>query len=104
MTMKIELSYFEIKDAIQEYLEKHHGLSVNLDVYDSECQLEDGAMYIDYRERDKVFKKYKNGKVVKNEYGNPVVDWELSKFVKKSISFDDTCDVSFWLKGESDND
>ena len=51
-----------------------------------------------------VFVVQSNGKVVKNEYGHPVVDWELSKFVKKSITFDDMCDVSFWLKGESDND
>ena len=41
MTMKIELGYFEIKDAIQEYLKKHHGLSANLNLWDSECQLED---------------------------------------------------------------
>ena len=31
MTMKIELSYFAITDAIQEYLERHHGFRCSIE-------------------------------------------------------------------------
>lgn len=68
--MQVELYDWEVKEAIADYMKKEYGMDFNTDHID---QAE-----IEYLEVEKVYKKHKNGKIVKNAYGNPEVDWENS--------------------------
>ena len=76
--MNISLYQFELQEAIALYLEKEHNIVLDTDDIDYTS--------IDYQEREEVFKKHKNGRVVKNEHGHPQVDWENSPYKTKHIS------------------
>ena len=76
--MNISLYQFELHEAIALYIKKGHGISINTEHIEYTS--------IEYQEREQVFKKHKNGKVVKNEHGHPQVDWENSPYKTKHIS------------------
>jgi|TARA_R110001632_G_scaffold48433_1_gene122051 hypothetical protein len=76
--MNISLYQFELQEAIALYLKKEHNIVLDTDDIDYTS--------IDYQEREEVFKKHKNGRVVKNEHGHPQVDWENSPYKTKHIS------------------
>jgi len=76
--MNISLYQFELQEAIALYLKKEHNIVLDTDDIDYTS--------IDYQEREEVFKKHKNGRVVKNEHGYPEVDWENSPYKTKHIS------------------
>ena len=59
--MNICLYQFELHEAIALYLKKEHNIVLDTDDIDYTS--------IDYQEREEVFKKHKNGRVVKNEHG-----------------------------------
>ena len=56
--MQVELYDWEAKEAIADYMKKEYGMDFNTDHID---QAE-----IEYLEVKKVYKKHKNGKIVKN--------------------------------------
>ena len=76
--MNISLYQFELHEAIALYLKKEHNIVLDTDDIDYTS--------IDYQEREEVFKKHKNGRVVKNENGYPEVDWENSPYKTQHIS------------------
>ena len=76
--MNISLYQFELQYAIALYLEKEHNIVINTDDIDYTS--------IDYQEREEVFKKHKNGKVIKDKNGHSEVDWENSPYKTKHIS------------------
>ena len=76
--MNISLYQFELQEAIALYLKKEHNVVIDTDDIDYTS--------IDYQEREEVFKKHKNGRVVKNENGYPEVDWENSPYKTQHIS------------------
>jgi len=92
--MNISLYQFELQEAIALYLKKEHGFTIKTDDIDYTS--------IDYQEREEVFKKHKNGRVVKNEHGYPEVDWENSPYKTKHITMgeiDEIC-LSIVSRGE----
>ena len=77
--MNISLYQFELQEAIALYLEKEHNIVLDTNDIDYTS--------IEYQEREEVFKKHKNGRVVKKEHGYPEVDWENSPYKTKHVSF-----------------
>ena len=74
--MRIELSGWQVRDAIRNYLSDNYGM----DIYDEDMEdMEHEFMY-----RSIVYKKYKNGKVMKDENGRMIVDEENTKTVISS--------------------
>jgi hypothetical protein len=96
--MIIKLYDWEIKEAIADYVKKEYGMSFNTNHID--------CSEFEYEETEKVYKKHKNGKIVKNEYGHPEVDWENSLRVTKIADFHEGSSVSLYLYslGESNNE
>ena len=87
--MRIELSGWQVRDAIRHYLEVNYGLDIHDDEYMEEMQHE--FMY-----RNIAYKKHKNGKVMKDENGRMIVDEENTKTVISS-GFVDEYDSTFYF-------
>ena len=86
--MRIELSGWQVRDAIRNYLSDNYGM----DIYDEDMEdMEHEFMY-----RSIVYKKYKNGKVMKDENGRMIVDEENTKTVISS-GFVDEYDSTFYF-------
>ena len=77
--MQISLYEFEVIEAVAQYCEKEHGINIDVDCIDD--------VSIEYQERERVYKKHKNGKVKMDEHGLAEVDWKNSPFKTKYISF-----------------
>ena len=77
--MRLSLYEFEVIEAVAQYCKKEHGIDVDTDCIDD--------VSIEYQERERVFKKHKNGKTKMDEHGYPEVDWKNSPFKTKYISF-----------------
>jgi hypothetical protein len=97
MSIEVEVHYYEVVEALQLYLKENYKLDVDLDIYSEDCRLMDD-IEVAYHELEPVYKKYKNGRVVKNEYGHPIIDRKKSKYVKKYISFDEGSSFTFHIK------
>jgi len=79
--MRIELSGWQVRDAIRHYLEVNHGL----DIQDEDMEeMEHEFMY-----RSIAYKKHKNGKVIKDENGRMIVDEENTRTVCSSAFVDE---------------
>jgi len=103
--IEIKIHQITVMKAIEAYVKKQHGLNVNLDVWSDGCSISEGSVLIDYKKLDPVYKKYKNGRIIKGEYGHPVIDHKKSKLVDKWIEFDGSCEISFHLEEqENPND
>ena len=100
MSIEIKIHYYEVMEAIELYIKENHGLNVDLDIYSGDCVLAEGIVEVEYRKLEPVYKKHKNGKVVKNEYGHPVIDRKKSKNVKKHISFDEGASFIFSINNK----
>jgi len=87
--MKIELHDWEVKEAIADYVKKEYGMNFNTDHID--------CSEFEYQETERVYKKHKNGRVVKNKDGLPVVDWKNSPRVTKHADFHEGSSINFWL-------
>ena len=95
--MRIELSGWQVRDAIRNYLSDNYGLDIHDDEEMEEMQHE--FMY-----RNIAYKKHKNGKVMKDENGRPIVDKENTRTVCSS-AYVDEYDSTFYfylmsIKGE----
>ena len=88
--MEIILSSSDLNTAIQDYVMEKYGM--NIDIY--------GAREfpsLEYQERDYVFKKYKNGKYIKDKNGYKIIDNDLSKYETKYATIDDVSSISVYL-------
>ena len=92
--MNISLYQFELQYAIALYLEKEHNIVINTDDIDYTS--------IDYQEREEVFKKHKNGRVIKDENGHSEVDWKNSTWKTTHITMGeiDEIHLSIVSRGE----
>ena len=88
--IQITLDLYDVTDLLQDALRKKFGAELKLNLYES------GLTH--YERIDKI-KKHKNGKIVKNEHGDPVK--EFVEYKKKYIHLDEGCEMSFYLE-ESD--
>jgi len=79
--MRIEVTGWQVRDAIRHYLSDNYGL----DLVDED--MEDMEHEFSYRKI--VFKKHKNGKVMKDKDGYRIVDEEKSSTVYSSASLDE---------------
>jgi len=97
MSIEVEVHYYEVVEALELYLKENYKMDVDFDIYSEGCMLMDG-IEVAYHELEPVYKKYKNGRVVKSEYGHPIIDRKKSKHVKKYISFDEGSSFTFHVK------
>ena len=95
--IEIKIHSIDVMKAIEKYVKEQYGLDTNLDVHSENCAVSEGVVTIDYGKFKAVHKKYKNGKIVKDKYGFPVVDRQKSKWEKKYLEFNDTCEITFHL-------
>ena len=101
MSIEIKIHYYEVMEAIELYIKENHGLNVDLDIYSGDCVLAEGLVEVEYRELEPVYKKHKNGKVGKSQYGHPVVDRENSNYAKKHLDFDERASFVFNINNKS---
>ena len=89
--MKIELYHHEVLDALSEYINRTYGL---------ECDLAedlDSSPEIEYQVPVRPFKKHKNGRVVKNSDGYPVIDHANTTYKTDWITWNETGSMHFYL-------
>ncbi len=86
--MQVELSYWEVEEAVIDYLKKTHNWEVESD------QIEGGN--IETSTTDYAYKQDKDG--------DTVVDRDKSITKKKSLSFDGNSDMSFWIQAKDKGD
>ena len=86
--MQVELSYWEVEEAVIDYLKKTHNWEVESD------QIEGGN--IETSTTDYSYKQDKDG--------DTVVDRDKSITKKKSLSFDGNSDMSFWIQAKDKGD
>ena len=101
MSIEVEVHYYEVVEALELYLKENYKMDVDFDIYSENCMLADGVFEVAYHELEPVYKKYKNGRVVKNEYGRPIIDRKKSKNVKKYICFDEGASFTFNINNKS---
>ena len=89
--MQINLYKWELKQAIADYCKKKHGM-----FFDAK-----NISYLEHKYLDvqTVYKKYKNGKVVKNKHGVPKIDWENSPTITSSVIFSEGSSITLFLGG-----
>ena len=97
MSIEIKIHSSIVMDAIEQYVKEQYGLDADLDIHSENCAVSEGVVLIDYKKLDPVYKKYKNGRIIKGEYGHPVIDHKKSKLVDKWLEFDDSCEITFHL-------
>ena len=101
MSIEVKIHYYEVVEAIELYIKENYNMDLDLDIYSENCMLADGVVEIAYYEQEPVYKKYKNGRVVKNDYGHPIIDREKSEYVKKHLSFDERASFVFSVNNKS---
>jgi hypothetical protein len=98
MSIEIKIHSSIVMHAIEQYVKEQYGLDADLDIHSENCAVSEGVVMIDYKKLDPVYKKYKNGRIVKDEYGgHPIIDYKKSKLVDKWLEFDDSCEITFHL-------
>ena len=85
---------FEVIEAVAQYCEKEHGINIDVDCID--------GVSIEYQERERVFKKHKNGKTKMDEHGYPEVDWENSPSKTKYISLGEMSEMHISILSRDD--
>jgi len=98
--LEIKIHSTDVMRAIEAYVKEQYGLDTNLDVHSEDCAISEGVVMVDYKKLDRVYKKHKNGKLVKDQNGHTITDWEKSKYINKWIAFDESCEISFHLVNE----
>ena len=86
--MKVELSYYEMVEALEDFVEKKYNLKLNLDETETE-----------FKYRKDIYKplRYKNGKIKHC----PVHGYELKtldRWETKYIAFNERCEMQFFLE------
>jgi hypothetical protein len=85
-------------DAIQEYLCKEYG--IDLDLYESLSE----APCISATETEYPIKKHKNGKLMKDEDGLPIRDFDNPQVLESHFSFNETDEITIYLEPGVNND
>ena len=101
MSIEVKIHYYEVVEAIELYIKENYNMDLDLDIYSENCVLAEGIVEVEYRELEPVYKKHKNGKVVKSQYGHPVVDRENSNYAKKHLDFDERASFVFNINNKS---
>jgi hypothetical protein len=101
MSIEVKIHYYEVVEAIELYIKENYNMDLDLDIYSENCVLAEGIVEVEYHEIEPVYKKHKNGKVVKSQHGHPVVDRENSKYAKKHVSFDEAASFVFSVDNKS---
>ena len=92
--MQLIMFEWEVQEALTDYIQKQYGMKVDIE-----------EASIEYQELEHVFKKHKNGKIVKSEHGGFETDWENSSYVTKHINFNDTAEMHLFIQqGSPDNE
>lgn len=78
--MHVKLNYYDLIDAIENKLDETFEGKINLE----QCET---YLRVEISELDRQPKKYKNGRVMKNEHGNTI--WETVGTKKHHLTFDD---------------
>ena len=89
--MRLKLDQWEVLHAIERYLKDQYGVD-----YDITEGLEDSPV-IEYQETIRAFEKHKNGRVVKNEHGYPVIDYSKTTYQNRSCTWRETDSITFYL-------
>ena len=97
--MEIKLNFYLVMNALQKYLEDQYSLKTNLDPYSENCSIAD-EIFIEYMELEKVYKKYRNGRIVKDKYGFPIIDREKAKYKTKYLSLDESAAITFHINNK----
>jgi len=90
--MQLTFDYYEIQEAIQLLVKEKLGIDIDLEDISPHDYPD-----ISYQEREFVYKKYKNGKEIKDKNGISEIDWDKTEYKKKYMVFDDTADITFWV-------
>lgn len=88
--MEIKLDGWEIREALQGYIEEKYKLEIDFSEMSSYPCFE-------YTEREIVHKKHKNGKVKKNKHGMWIIDEDKTKWVTKHTDVYDESSISFFI-------
>ena len=88
--MLIQISNFEVQEALEEYLKNKYDFNLSLDMCD--------CFEIEYINTENIYKKHKNGKVVKDQKGFPIID--DTKTETRYISFDEWHNITVGLHHE----
>ena len=89
--MRLKIDQWEVLHAIERYLKDEYGVE-----YDITEGLEDNPV-IEYQEAVREFKKHKNGRVVKNEGGFPVIDYSKTTYKNRACAWKETDSITFYL-------
>jgi len=89
--MRLKIDQWEVCRAVEIYLKDEYGFDYNL----VDC-LDDWPL-LSYQEKVQVFKKHKNGKVVKNENGYPVVDHTQTTYKPAHIEWKEFDSMTLYL-------
>ena len=88
--MRIELDGWEIREAIEGYINAKHDLDIDFsEMFEYPC--------FEYTEREIVHKKHKNGKVKKDKDGMWIIDESKTKYVAKYGEVTDESSISFFI-------
>jgi hypothetical protein len=100
--IEIRMDIGNVMMALAPYLEKKYGIvELNLDIYDDSTSIVDHNVWLEYHVKDPiVYKKHKNGKVVKDKWGHRVEDIHKTKWKNKTMEISDF-ELSFHI-GEVD--
>jgi len=79
--MKITLKSYEVIDSILEKIKEKYGMNI-----DRQAVAESS---VECQEREYAYKKYKNGRLKKDENGCKIIDYEKSKWITKTVDFYD---------------
>ena len=98
--IEIKIHSIDVMKAIEKYVKEQYGLDTNLDIHSENCAVSEGVVMINYSKHVPVYKKYKNGRIVKDEHGVPIVDYQKSNWEERWLEFDDSCDINFHLNNK----
>jgi|14_taG_2_1085336.scaffolds.fasta_scaffold188133_1 hypothetical protein len=96
--VEIKLCYWAVKEFLEEGLKRKYNIDADIDANgDGICVETEEAIH--------VYKKHKNGKVMKHEeYGYPIVDHDKTTYKKKYVTMWDGDSISFYVKGLDEDD
>ena len=89
--MRVKIDQWEVLHAIGRYLKQEYGVD-----YDVTEGLADNPV-IEYQETVREFKTHKNGRVVKNEHGFPVIDHSKTTYKNASCEWKEMDSITLYL-------
>tara|TARA_B100000035_G_scaffold52251_1_gene40833 strand:+ start:38 stop:310 length:273 start_codon:yes stop_codon:yes gene_type:complete len=90
--MQVTLNYYDLMDAIEKKLDSTFEGSICLESHDCEISFE-------ITEYDRQPKKHKNGRIMKNKDGNPII--EIVGSQKRTHNFTDSDEITIYISSWS---